>query len=900
MLKLSKLKGSILLELFFDASLLLLFIVQAFLLGCLLTYRHIPIPKNLGDTLIARYGPEGFRLEADSIRLKLNGEIELSRFKIWTDASHHPILEADGAVAEIKRSDQRGFRVSVESLVLANGTLYLPAVYSPDGLRTPILERIAFRLLPAEDLIRIDSFAALHDNIRLRGAIEWPLKSQAAQTSDLNKIIAGFYKHAATALKERARFDVFTRPTLAFDLSLHDDGSVKAFTRVSSRELKHPQVTGKNFRIDASLQIKEEQLITDSPLLLRASELQVPTLELSATSLKGQIEQNELQSLVHGDWPDLELSAQNLFMHEIQLDAPRINVSPKAYPALIFKGSTNGLKGAVEFSGALDALTQSGTVEASGSVDLLALAPSSFTEKLPSISFSKAPYYTMQLVLKEGFSLESANVYADTYGLTLNGITFDHIRSRISFQDSLFSIDDLYLRRDWQWLDLTFGLDRNNSDYRVSLIGSAVPYDYNAILPRWWSSIFRDFDFSEVEESLGDFIIYGNTKKKVADLYYGHASAEKVRFKDVLLDSGELIVRGRGRYAECHQINAKSGKGWARGNIAFASKQDEVKAPASIRLDFESQLRLDDARKLFGGNIATIISDFESDTLPTTTLTGVIFNKAYPKYRGLSYFDLVADSGGPIKFKGVPLEALEFSLYGRNTITHLRDLKFGYAEGHGEAEVDILTPENSPAEVRFQLSLSDADQVKAIKGLPRFSSIQSSVDKPKAALSSKEATKESEVNLNLHARGPVNNPYGFNGYGDFLIRNKQLGSIQLLGPLSKLLKDTPFSFTSFNLNEMKATFQVQQNSLFFSELRIDGPRTRISAPGKMLLDSQALDMRVSVNLFANVGTPDSKIKQVTDLLKSPIPNLLEFQLTGTLQDQKWRSLYDPRNLIPRF
>ena len=56
-------------------------------------------------------------------------------------------------------------------------------------------------------------------------------------------------------------------------------------------------------------------------------------------------------------------------------------------------------------------------------------------------------------------------------------------------------IEDLYLRRQHQWLDLTCSLDTASSDYRFSLIGSAVPQDYNSLLPSWWAAIFENIDF---------------------------------------------------------------------------------------------------------------------------------------------------------------------------------------------------------------------------------------------------------------------------------------------------------------------------------------------------------------------------------------------------------------------
>jgi hypothetical protein len=132
------------------------------------------------------------------------------------------------------------------------------------------------------------------------------------------------------------------------------------------------------------------------------------------------------------------------------------------------------------------------------------------------------------------------------------------------------------------------------------------------------------------------------------------------------------------------------------------------------------------------------------------------------------------------------------------------------------------------------------------------------------------------------------------------MRSQKLGTLQLLGPLSKLLQNTQLNFTSFKLNQMGGSFRYQDELVTFDPLQIDGPLTQIRTPGTLNLKDQSLDMRLSVYLFRNVGDAKSNIRKISELITRPIPNLLEFELTGTIQDQKLRSLYDPRNLIPRF
>ena len=139
-----------------------------------------------------------------------------------------------------------------------------------------------------------------------------------------------------------------------------------------------------------------------------------------------------------------------------------------------------------------------------------------------------------------------------------------------------------------------------------------------------------------------------------------------------------------------------------------------------------------------------------------------------------------------------------------------------------------------------------------------------------------------------------------NGFGRFEIRNDKLGAIQLLGPLSIILQNTELSFTSFNLNSMHGDFQFKDDLVTFDPLRIDGDRTQIDTPGTLRLSDQTLNMNVEVKLFGNAGKPGSKLRKIGDLITKPITNLLQFELTGTLKDQRLRSLYDPRNLIPNL
>ena len=877
-----------------QGALLLAFATQLLLIACLISLGFIPIPKDWGNALIKKYAPADLTIEVEAIRIRSFAQLEIIGLQVSSTLLDQPLLVAGMSELQLGWLSGPTKRIGVKGLTVTDGTLYMPSVYSPSGKRSALVEKIAFHLTPASDQIHIDSFAALHDEMRLRGTAEWPLTIQQRRTPR-NRTTAGLidqtYKQIAQLIKESARFNPFIHPTLLFKLELLENESVQISTRLSSRRLNHEELIGQNILIDSAFQLKNGQLDSSSSIRFKASKLEAPRLKTSAESVYGQFSQEDWSALANGEWPELEFSAEALTIHNYRIEAPKLQIDPSDYPRLQVSGSADGLKGAAEFSGQIDLETQSAELTAQGNVDLLSLIPKTQLQKLPQLEFSQAPYYALNLSMSPGFELESLQVQAQTQQLTVNGIRFDHIQAKSQITDGIFTIDDLYLRRGPQWINLNFNLDRHSLDYHLGLCGSAVPYEYNSILPGWWTSIFKDFDFSQVEYSYGDFMIYGNAKSKLADLYYGHAQVQKAAYRGVQVDEADLIVLGRGHYTELKDLNAKSGDAWAHGNIAFSSLPDAISAPVSIRIDFEAQLPLEDTAKLFGGNVAEIINDFESEQLPTAHFTAAIFNKAYPHYSNRTYFDLHANSKGPVRYKKVPLDHIDFSLFGRQHSTALRDINFGFAGGSGSGSIDINTPNDAEPNLRLQLQATGADKDTALLNLAPV--LGDSIPSNKATEGAVTA-----LSLKLHAQGPTADPLKFKGYGEAELLDPKLGALKLLGPLSTLLEETPLSFTSLTLDRLKTNFQLDEDIIKFTPLIINGPSTQILAPGTLRMSTQELDMRVSISPFANLGHPQSALRRISDFVQSPIPNLLQFDLSGTLDKPRWRSLYDPRNLLP--
>ena len=111
--------------------------------------------------------------------------------------------------------------------------------------------------------------------------------------------------------------------------------------------------------------------------------------------------------------------------------------------------------------------------------------------------------------------------------------------------------------------------------------------------------------------------------------------------------------------------------------------------------------------------------------------------------------------------------------------------------------------------------------------------------------------------------------------------------IHLLGLLSPL-----FPFTSLRFTAAQANFTIGQNKLSFPEVKVTGANSAINAKGNYWLDRKTLDFNAKVYPF---GETKFLPGEVLDKFLTPVSNLAEVKLTGTLDQPKWAFTYGPTN-----
>ena len=170
-----------------DTVLLGCFLAQTFILGCFLLYGGIPLPKSFVESFLCeRLVPE-IVLTASAYRIDPSGSITVQSPTLHVDSIESPIFEASNAVLTFEPLRDTAFKPKLSSVLVVGGTIYLPSIHSPTGTRGHFGTSILFTSLQDENLI-LNSFAALHEDVRLRGTATY--ESQKRRTKVTLKLHA--------------------------------------------------------------------------------------------------------------------------------------------------------------------------------------------------------------------------------------------------------------------------------------------------------------------------------------------------------------------------------------------------------------------------------------------------------------------------------------------------------------------------------------------------------------------------------------------------------------------------------------------------------------------------------------------------------------------------------------
>jgi hypothetical protein len=422
-------------------------------------------------------------------------------------------------------------------------------------------------------------------------------------------------------------------------------------------------------------------------------------------------------------------------------------------------------------------------------------------------------------------------------------------------------------------------------EFRFLLKGQLRPLDISEWFRDWWPRFFNRFSFP-VRPPAASVDVHGYWREGRRTSVFVFADADK----PVILGQKLARVRTRlfirpGFYDTMEMMAADLDGGVAQGTFAVTANAGTGDW-RTIDVDGESTVALSVASGMAGELAQPILSPFELASPPTVKARGHFEGPDTDGTRHQS-LELSATSKGAFSFYHLPLEDVSFTtlLHDDELIIDTTQAKFAGGSVRLHAKVWGVEPERR---IGFDANLNDASLGVAVAHLQRFNALRKGLPVPPAGKFVQE-----KANVRADIAASADGLYGkmltFHGGGSAVLRGAEIGEVPLFGPLSDLLKFTALRFTTAN-----ATFKINATKIDFPEVSLRGANSAIDAHGEYALDRQQLDFRAKVFPFHESG---SMIKSVVGVVLSPISNVLEVKLTGTLEKPDWAFVIGPTNLF---
>lgn len=638
-----------------------------------------------------------------------------------------------------------------------------------------------------------------------------------------------------------------------------------------------------------SLEALQIQAIYKEPELnvrLRAQQFENTELDLKFNSILGHCKQSSTHTK-----PELSLSADTVHYKNYSFDyaTARIkegNTPSRTIEAFLFH-ELSSLQISTEYNTENTDPSPSRALTFKGHIDPKSL--NTFIPELKVASLLEIPTETVytagylqlnsELIPQEAEgTLQGANFHLGDQPLNYFKTQFHYNESRVQAQTEL--------RVAQRNLSIDTKINLGNQDYRFLLKGTLYPTEFKELLPDWWQSIFRKFSFTSKSHVQADFSLYGNFKKPIPDQFLGSVIAEEIHYRSVHFPYGRLRVQGENYCTAITLDDIHMDTGQARGQLMTTVKPDGFKEIESLRINLIGALSTKNAALLFGGKTAQVLDAFESQKAHPITFNAAFFNPHYRQHKGKSYYDLYIDTENPFSFFKRPFDSLQTEVYGRDSEHFIRSASAGFAGGSAHFCADITQTRTDDPQIEIVLKLSECDYDLSSQYL--FNQIQSTT--------ASTPDRSILLDLELESKGALFDLTRHQGFGSLKIQGEQLSQIYLLGPFSKALDELNIPIGTFKLDRLESRFKIRAESIQVPELKINGKQSHVYGSGQIHIPDQTIDFDIKIDPLKNANLSFTLLGELGRRF-NPVTHILDFKVSGTAKEQKWRSRFDPRNLL---
>lgn len=851
---------------------------------------ELTVPDFVRSQLDARLAETGMRLSFERATFDPTGRIFVQAPKLFLADFSQPVVTARAAYIDLDPLHLAIGRIEPRELRVVDGTLLVPAMLSASGQPEPIVRDIDAVLLRGRSEIAIRHVTGRVGPllVSVHGALSTISREQAI-AGPIGPMVRDQFRQLCRASGEINRWlNAFDEPAL--DLQLEPSATRGAIVSAD--------FTGRGFRLDTPIaaQLGAFHARFRVPVLGHAWAISTVQLEADELKLPRSVEVHGFKVMAHvrlrpdeakPEPIDAEATIASIASPDGVVDSVSAAVRSDVPSSWQGDAVANVLGAGLGLSGEADLTDRTASVRFAGAVssDVLdVIGTQTHVDVRKFFDFAALRCDRAVATFGPGWKFRQLNAQValrdiDAYGVAMDeGYADVMVDSRHLFAPEAYArIGPNFARGSYEHVFAT-------REFRFLLDGQLRPMDIAEWFRGWWPNFFGRFEFP-VAPPLASVDVQGvwGEGRRTSVFVFADTKAPVLLGQKLQRARVRLFVRP-GFYDDLEAFAVDLAGGTAHGTFAVTSDVESAQW-RTIDVDATSAVALS-----VGTNIAkqlgsSILDPYAAAQPPAVRIKAHFDGPDLPQpHRTM---DLGVRTSGEFKFYDFPFQDVDFTLQLRDDDITINDIAGKFATGRVQAHAKVWGGDGN-RRLGFDASIADASFGAAVTAVQNALADLKRQPHPTAGKFVQEKTNV-RIDIAASAEGSLGNPFSFHGEGNTALRGPEIGEVPIFGPLSALLKFTALRFTT-----AQATFKVNGPKLEFPTVALRGANSAVDAHGEYALDRRELEFRAKVFPFQESG---NVLKTVVGAVLSPISNVLEVKLTGSLEKPDWAFVIGPTNLF---
>lgn len=473
-----------------------------------------------------------------------------------------------------------------------------------------------------------------------------------------------------------------------------------------------------------------------------------------------------------------------------------------------------------------------------------------------------------------------------TQNLELKGVGLEYARGLGRLEADTLFIDGFSIRLGGARLRGLLSKNFENTEYRYLIEGKMFPYLLNPMFKPWWEKTWTSFDFSE-SPAYADMDIWGKADDQRRRNAFGEIAFDEVAYKGLMMKRGELRLQAISKYTRLYDMQIRHPEGFATGEVRTVYQPDG-KLVMTQRYNVASDIPLHRMKNLLGESLEVYVDNASENAAPHVNVEGCLVKDEFPELEKLERMKVEIASDASFEFFGVEMDRLNATILSEGDQILIHPVSYGFADGVGTGSFRMLKKGDETI-LEFQTELQDFNYHI---GLNKISALKDE-EEPFEEEVKEEKVRESYMDLWVEGQTPIGKWGELRGEGRFELRDPLIHRVHVFGGFSKVMDNAELNLGSFSLKEASSPLKLEGTKVFFEDLELTGPSSRVKSKGFIDLGNQTLDFRMKAYPLGEVKFPVVALLAFT---LQPITHLFEVRATGSIEDPDWKFQLDPSGL----